>query len=276
MTGRSSWDPFRLGNGFYSTMIILLSPSKTIDFDAPPTTDEVTKPRFHTDANRLAAVLKGYSPKKMVQLMSVSDALAEKTCGFYDRWKNKYDAQGARQAIFAYRGDVYTGLQAAGLSDRNLVFAQQHLRILSGLYGVLRPLDLIQPYRLEMSIRLRNDKGKDLYAYWGDRITRSLDEDLEAARERIVLNLASAEYFKAISPARLDARIVTPTFKEEKDGRFRFLSMFGKRARGVMARYVIENKIGTVEKLARFNEDGYRLNKSLSDGDQLVFTRKQR
>ncbi len=276
MAGSSFWYPFRLGNGFYGTMIILLSPSKTIDFDALPTTDESTRPRFHADANRLASVLQGYPPKKMAQLMSVSEALAEKTCGFYSNWKKKYDAQGSRQAIFAYQGDVYTGLQAASFSDRNLVFAQQHLRVLSGLYGVLRPLDLIQPYRLEMGTRLQTDKGKDLYAYWGDRITRSLGEDLEASGERVVVNLASAEYFKAASPAKLDARIITPTFKEEKEGKFRFLSMFGKRARGLMARYVIEHQIKTVKKLAHFNEEGYRLNQSLSEGDQLVFTRKQR
>ena len=257
-------------------MIILLSPSKTIDFDDPPPTDEATRPKFHVDANRLAVALQDYRPKKMAQLMSVSEALAEKTCGFYSKWKKKYDGQGTKQAIFAYRGDVYTGLQAADLSGRKLVFAQEHLRVLSGLYGALRPLDLIRPYRLEMGIRLQTEKGKDLYAYWGDRITRSLCDDLEGAGARVVLNLASAEYFKAVAPAKLDARIITPAFKEEKDGKFRFLSMFGKRARGLMARYVIENQIKTVEKLAHFKEEGYRLNKSLSEGDQLVFTRKQR
>ncbi len=257
-------------------MIVLLSPAKTLDFHTAAPIEQHTKPQFHTDANRLAAVLQGYSPKRLAKLMSVSPALAEKTSGFYKHWKKRYDSRGAKQALLAYQGDVYGGLKAGELSGKDFEIAQRYLRILSGLYGLLCPLDLIQPYRLEMGTRLATGAGQDLYQYWGDRITQAINEALAGHRERVVVNLASAEYFKAIDRRRLDARVITATFKEEKDGQLRFLTVFGKQARGLMARHIIRKRITRAADLAAFREEGYRLAASLSDDDQLVFTRKQR
>ena len=257
-------------------MIVLLSPAKTMDFAKPsPSGVPGTKPRFHSDANRTAEVLKGYSTAQIGKLMATNAKIASQTQDSFAKWKKSFNAKGTKQAVLAYQGDVYRGLKADELKAADLKFAQKHLRILTGLYGVLRPLDLIQPYRLEMKTKLKTSGGRDLYELWKTKLTDSLFDDLKSCGERTVLNLASNEYFKAIDPNQLEARIVTANFKEEKDGKFRFLTVFGKQARGLMARFVIENRITKADDLKSFKAEGYRLNKSLSKGDDLIYTRNQ-
>jgi cytoplasmic iron level regulating protein YaaA (DUF328/UPF0246 family) len=256
-------------------MIILLSPAKTLDFESPSVLSEETKPQFHTDANRLAAKLQGYSAAQLSKLMNISPALGEKVQAYFAAWKRKYDARGTKHAIFAYQGDVYVGLKADQFSRGDLEFAQRHLRILSGLYGLVRPFDLIQPYRLEMGTKLAVDRSNDLYTYWGKRITDAVRKALDDCDERVVVNLASSEYSRVVDMSKLNARVITPSFKEEKGGKYRFLTVFGKQARGVMARYLIQSRIERADDVATFQDDGYRLNKSLSTPDEPVFTRKQ-
>ncbi|PVV16103.1 MAG: hypothetical protein B6D82_01840 [gamma proteobacterium symbiont of Ctena orbiculata] len=179
----------------------------------------------------------------------------------------------AKQAALAMKGDVYSGLDAETLNKKGFEFAQQHLRILSGLYGVLRPLDLMQPYRLEMGTKLPNDKGKDLYAFWGEQITRAINRDLKAQGDDVLINLASNEYFKSIKPRLIEGRIITPQFKERKNGSYRMIGVFAKRARGLMSRFIIDNRLRHPEEIQQFNSDGYRYNKRLSRENQWVFTR---
>jgi cytoplasmic iron level regulating protein YaaA (DUF328/UPF0246 family) len=257
-------------------MIILLSPAKTLDFESPSALDEYTKPTFHADANRLAEQLQSYSTKQLAVLMDISPALAEKVHEYFACWKQKYNAKGTRQAILAYQGDVYVGLKAAEFSKSDLQFAQRRLRIVSGLYGMLKPFDLIQPYRLEMGTRLRVDRARDLYQFWGDRLTLAVKVALEDCPDRVVVNLASHEYHKAIDFRQLNAQVISPQFKEEKDGKYRFLTVFGKQARGVMARYLIQNRAERAADVTEFRLDGYRLNKSLSTDLEPVFTRRQK
>lgn len=258
-----------------SALIVLLSPAKTLDFQPLTESVEATKPTFLREANELIGTLRDYSPAQIKKLMNVSDALAEKTFEQYRSWKKKYNAIGTKPAVFAYQGDVYGGLQAERLSDDDLNFAQERLRILSGLYGMLKPLDLIQPYRLEMGTKVKHDGRKDLYQYWGETLTRRLKRLLNDCPHRVIVNLASAEYSNAIDMKKLNARIITPSFKEEKDGSLRFLSFFGKAARGMMAGYIIRNQVENPEGLKAFDVEGYRWNSEVSKEDQPVFSRPQ-
>lgn len=256
-------------------MLILLSPSKNMNFDTPPAPRRTT-PALAARTADLAGVTRKLSKAKIKALMELSDDLAQLN---YDRFQAfdavaDPDATGA-PAAFAFTGDVHLGLDARSLPAADLDWAQDHLRILSGLYGVLRPLDAIQPYRLEMGRKLKTKKGEDLYDFWGGDIAAELNASLDQAQERTVVNLASAEYFKAVDKATLDARVIDVSFKEEKDGKARALFMFLKRARGRMARWMIEERVTRADQLTGFSWDGYAFREDLSKPDSLVFTRPQ-
>jgi uncharacterized protein len=255
-------------------MLILLSPAKSLDFDRPPPSTETTRPALLADAQQLAGQLREFPPAQLGRLMGISDKLAAQVADQYEQWERAPTTSRAKPALFAYRGDVYAGLDADTFTTKNIEFAQNHLRILSGLYGVLRPLDLIQPYRLEMATPLKTSRGRDLYEFWGDRITRELEQALRASGGETIINLASNEYFKVIDAKALGLRVVTPTFKDKKDGKYRFLTFYGKRARGQMARYLIQRRLKRPDSLKKSYEvDGYQFNGELSSETEWVFTR---
>lgn len=258
-------------------MIILLSPAKTLDLSPVERHLPATKPEFLADAKELAAVAKKLSPKQVGQLMELSDTLAETAHGYFRDWKQKWDAKLAKQAVLMFQGDVYQGLDAETLSREDLEHAQDNLRLLSGMYGLLRPLDLIQPYRLEMGRPLANPRGKDLYAFWGDRVREALEGSHEADRSglSITVNLASNEYAKAARLKKSSSPVVTPAFKDRKNGKLRVVSFFAKRARGTMARYLIQQRVADAAGLRRFRGMGYRLDRELSTDEAPVFTRDQ-
>jgi cytoplasmic iron level regulating protein YaaA (DUF328/UPF0246 family) len=260
-------------------MIIVLSPAKSLDYKTPPHVTHCTLPDFSDEAARLIDSLRRLSPQEIASLMHLSDPLARLNFQRYADWSRDVSTDNAKQAILAFNGDVYEGFNAKTLSAADLDYAQQHVRILSGLYGVLRPLDLMQPYRLEMGTRMANARGKDLYAFWGDRITLALNElfrgDGEKGMSRVLVNAASNEYFKAVRPQKLDARIVTPVFEDWKDGRYRVISFYAKRARGLMARYIIENRINEPEALKDFDTEGYAFKRAASDDSTYVFQRQK-
>ncbi|MCU7932688.1 MAG: peroxide stress protein YaaA [Candidatus Thiodiazotropha sp. (ex Codakia rugifera)] len=254
-------------------MLIAISPAKTLDYETAPVTDTYTKPAFLKQSRLLINNLRNYSSLDLAELMKLSMKLSELNFDRYHAWKTPFTLKNAKQAALAMKGDVYAGLDAETLSEEALNFAQQHLRILSGLYGLLRPLDLMQPYRLEMGTRLPNEKGKDLYAFWGDTITQAINKDLKAQEDDILINLASNEYFKSIKPKLVEGRIITPQFKEKKNGSYRMIGVFAKKARGLMSRYIIENRLQDPQDIKRFKTEGYRFNTRLSKDDQWVFSR---
>ena len=234
-------------------MILVISPAKALDYETPVSVSTHTQPDFLDDSAALIEVLREKSPAEIAALMALSDPLSTLNVARYASWSRPFGPDNARQALLAFNGDVYEGLDARSLSADELAWAQDHLRILSGLYGVLRPLDLMQAYRLEMGTRLANPRGKNLYEFWGERITdelnRLLAREEEAGRERVLLNLASDEYFKSVKPKKLKGRIVTPVFEDWKGGRYKIISFYAKRARGLMSRYVIGKRIDEVEAL---------------------------
>jgi hypothetical protein len=213
-------------------------------------------------------------PAQIGSLMSISDSLAQLNVARYASWSKKFTPDNSRPAMLAFDGDVYEGLDARSLSARQLDWAQKHLRILSGLYGLLRPLDLMQPYRLEMGTRLATKRGKDLYAFWGDQITEALNESLTVAKAQALVNLASEEYFKSVKPAKLDRPVITPVFEEWKGGGYKIVSFFAKRARGLMARYAIENKLTKPEQLKDFDSEGYGFDAKASNESRWIFRRR--
>lgn len=253
-------------------MLMVISPAKTLDFDTPPVTQQHSQPRFLDDSAKLIKQLRKMSSADIASLMKLSDKLAGLNVARYESWQTPFDLDNAKQAVLAFKGDVYTGLEADTLSKAGFDYAQQHLRILSGLYGVLKPLDLIQPYRLEMGTKLDNPAGKDLYAFWGSKLRVSLEQELD---DEVLINLASNEYFKAIEAKKLKARIITPVFKDWKNGQYKMISFYAKKARGLMSRYIIDKKLKDAEKIKHFDYDGYRFNQDLSEGDNWVFTRDQ-
>jgi cytoplasmic iron level regulating protein YaaA (DUF328/UPF0246 family) len=253
-------------------MLIVLSPAKSLDLDTPPTTDRRTTPQFIDRAAELVRVLKDYSPAQVGALMSISDPLAVLNVTRYASWHP--DHADARQAVMSFDGDVYTGLDARSLEPEALAWVQDHVRILSGLYGVLRPLDQMHPYRLEMGTRLANPRGKDLYAFWGETVTGALNEALAASGARALVNLASEEYFKSVKPKLLDVPVVVPVFEDWKNGRYKIISFFAKRARGMMARYAAERGITDPQALKEFDVDGYAFDDSVSTGKEWVFRRR--
>lgn len=251
-------------------MLLILSPAKRLDFDTVPLLGRHSEPAFLKEAGMLARRARRLKPADLQQLMDISEPLAEMNVRRFKDFSPPFDLSNAKQAIFAFRGDVYQGLDADSLSEADLDHAQQHLRILSGLYGLLRPLDLIQAYRLEMGTKFENRRGPDLYSFWRKDLTKALRLELAG---RPLVNLASNEYFAAVDPGGLKAPVISPAFYELRDGVPKMLSFFAKRARGMMARFAIENRIDTPEGLRDFNLDGYRFRADLTNGDRWVFTR---
>lgn len=256
-------------------MLMVISPAKTLDYTSPLATQAFSLPRYLEQSSQLIEVLRKLSPSDLAELMKLSDKLAGLNVARFTEWQPNFTLENARQAILAFRGDVYTGLDADSLSAEDFNYAQQHLRILSGLYGVLRPLDLMQPYRLEMGTKLDNPAGHNLYEFWGEHITESLNQCLTEQKANVLLNLASNEYFKAVKPKQLKARLINVDFKDLKNGQYKIISFYAKKARGMMARYVIENKIDSVADLKNFTEQGYYFSVEQSKPEHLVFLRDQ-
>ncbi len=256
-------------------MLIVISPAKTLDF-APQSLHKATsKPELLAQSKKLIAQLRKFSPKQIGKLMSISDKLSTGVHDYVADWKAKYDTTTAKQAVLAFRGDVYLGINADSFSTKDFDFAQQHLRILSGLYGVLRPLDLMQAHRLEMGSKLAGDYGKDLYAFWGDRLAKSLKKSLAEQGDEVLVNLASNEYFKATQAKSIGCRVITPVFKDRKNGEYKVISFFAKKARGMMTGHIIRKRIADESGLLKFREAGYKYNRGLSSEDQPVFTRNK-
>ena len=256
-------------------MLFLLSPAKSLDYETPLPADlPHTQPQFVPQSQALIEVLRQQSPQQIASLMSISDKLAALNVARYEAWSPKFTAKNSRQAIMAFNGDVYDGLQAQSLSAKQLDWAQSHLCLLSGLYGVLRPLDRMQPYRLEMGTRLATDKGSNLYQYWGTQIAEYLNQQQADENAPVVINLASQEYFKAVDRKALRARVVDCSFEDYKNGQYKIISFFAKKARGLMARYAIEHQAKTPAVLKKFNTDGYAYASDISTADHLVFRRK--
>ncbi|MEM5423291.1 peroxide stress protein YaaA [Paraburkholderia ferrariae] len=261
-------------------MIIVLSPAKSLDYDTPAHIEAHTIPDFVDDAAELIAGLRRLSPQQIGSLMSISDPLARLNFQRYADWSKQFSQTNAKQAVLAFNGDVYEGFGAKSLSSADLDYAQQHVRVLSGLYGLLRPLDLLQPYRLEMGTRFENARGKDLYAFWGERITHAINAQIEhnqakaAKGARVLVNCASNEYFKAVKPKKLAAPVITPVFEDWKGGRYKIISFHAKRARGLMARYAVENRVAEPEALKAFDVEGYAFDADASNDSTYVFRRR--
>lgn len=257
-------------------MLIVISPAKTLDYETAPKTKVHTTPDYLPQSKRLINRLRQFSALDISDLMKVSTKIAELNFDRYEKWKTPFSEKNAKQAVLAFKGDVYTGLDAESLSAADLKFAQNHLRILSGLYGMLRPLDLMQPYRLEMGTKLKTDAGNNLYDFWDLDVTRGLNKQLKKIKSHTLINLASNEYFKVVKPRELDAEVITPAFKEYKNGDYKMIGIYAKKARGLLSRYIIENRISDPEGIKNFKEEGYKFNKQLSKGNNWVFTRKQK
>lgn len=253
-------------------MLIVISPAKTLDLDTPPTTTLHSTPDFLDKSAQLIKVLRTRSPAQIGELMGISDKLAALNVARYDTWSK--DVSDARQAVMSFDGDVYGGLDARSLTPKQLAYTQEHLRILSGLYGLLRPLDLMHPYRLEMGIKLDNKAGKDLYAFWGDAITEALNVRAAETKSTALVNLASEEYFKSVRPKMLDVPVITPIFEDYKNGKYKIISFYAKRARGLMARYAAVKGILDPVKLKRFDVDGYAFDKADSTDTSYMFRRR--
>ncbi|MBS1189323.1 MAG: yaaA [Rhodocyclaceae bacterium] len=256
-------------------MLMVLSPAKTLDFKTPPHVDAYSQPGFTADSQILMEQLRTLSPVDIARLMDLSDPLAVLNFNRYAEWHLPFSPENAKAAALAFDGDVYDGLDARNLSAADLDFAQPRLRILSGLYGLLRPLDLIQPYRLEMGTKLANARGKDLYAFWGERLVEAVNAELAAMPRPVLVNLASEEYFKALVPRKLRATVIQPVFEDWKGGRYKIISFYAKRARGMMARFAIERRLTEPEGLQGFDSSGYAFAPEASDETTWVFRRRE-
>lgn len=256
-------------------MLMVISPAKTLDYETKPATERFTQPEHLDHAQELIAQLRDFTPAQIAELMHLSDKLAGLNAARFGSWHPDFTPENAKQALLAFKGDVYTGLNAEDFSDADFDFAQAHLRMLSGLYGVLRPLDLMQPYRLEMGTKLTNARGKDLYAFWGERISGWLNQALADQGDDVLLNLASNEYFGAVKRKALNARIIDTEFKDLKNGQYKIISFYAKKARGLMARYVIKERLTNPEGLKDFSYQGYRYCAEQSKTNSLVFLRDQ-
>jgi cytoplasmic iron level regulating protein YaaA (DUF328/UPF0246 family) len=255
-------------------MLFLISPAKALDYETPIQIKTHTQPLFVEQAAELVGVLRTKSPQQVAELMDLSDKLAALNAARYEAWRPTFTAKNSRQAALAFDGDVYGGLDARSLPAEDLDWLQQHLCILSGLYGVLRPLDRMQPYRLEMGTRLKTARGQSLYAFWGSRIAEYLNERAQADKSPVVINLASEEYFKAVDLKALRPRVVTCVFEERKADKYKVISFMAKRARGLMVRWAVQHRASTPEQLKGFDLEGYRFEASLSTPDRLVFRRE--
>ena len=255
-------------------MLILLSPAKTLDYsknvDVNPTT-----PKFLSDSSKLINELKTKEPQDIASLMKLSDKLATLNFDRYQSWApSKAISEDSKPALFVFQGDVYQGLQAETFNKKDIIFAQKHLRILSGLYGELRPLYVIKPYRLEMGTKLQTNKGKNLYEFWGKKVQQNILKELQENQSNLIINLASKEYFTVIGKLPEDINVVSPVFKDYKNGQYKLISFYAKKARGYMSNWIIKNKIKEPEDLMNFNEEGYRFSKSESTESEPVFLRK--
>ena len=253
--------------------MFLLSPAKALDYETPTHVSTHTQPLFVPQAGELIDVLRKKSPQDIATLMDLSDQLAGLNVARYQAWQPTFTTANAKQAVLAFNGDVYEGLDARTLGEEDLAWVQEHVCILSGLYGVLRPLDLMQPYRLEMGTRLETPRGKNLYQFWGTQIADYLNQRAAADKTPVVVNLASEEYFKSVDKKALKPRVVTCVFEELKAGRYKVISFMAKRARGLMVRYAVSKRIGTVEGLKGFDLEGYQFVPAASETDRLVFRR---
>ncbi len=253
-------------------MIVLLSPAKTLD-ETPMQPVFHSEPRMLKESKTLVGILKKKKSADLQKLMGVSEKIADLNVARFKSFSIPFSTENAKPAVLAFKGDVYTGLKADEMNEEQLAFAQSHIRILSGLYGILRPMDLMQPYRLEMGTRLENKKGNNLYKFWGDDITRIINKDLKDAGGNTIINLASNEYFKSVKKSELEGELLTVNFKEKRNGVYKVISFNAKKARGIMARYIIHKGITDKKKLKAFKEDDYSFNKDLSTDSEWIFTR---
>lgn len=257
-------------------MLILLSPAKTLDFETPALTKTATQPVLLEESQVLVDSLKQMSAKKLSALMNISPQLGALNRDRFNSWETPFTRDNAKQAVLAFKGDVFIGLDADSFSEADLKYAQDHLRILSGLYGVLRPLDLIQPYRLEMGTRFKNVRGKDLYEFWGNGITELLNKQLKKLKTGTVMNLASVEYFKSVKPDELDGDVISPAFLDLKNGTYKIISFYAKKARGYMTSWIIRNRVEDPKQLKKFKEQGYRHSAELSEPGKPAFVRDEK
>jgi len=256
-------------------MIIALSPSKGQDFEQAAPTQAYTVPEQLKDSEELVAQLRNYSQDEIAKVMSISENLSKLNHQRYLDFSTPFNPQNAKQALFAFKGDVYSGINTASMNQSDFDYAQNHLRILSGLYGCLRPLDLMQPYRLEMKTKLPSKRGDNLYQFWGDSITELLNQALAKQKQKVLVNLASNEYYKSVKPKAINGTIVNVAFKENKEGKSRIIAIYAKKARGMMTDFIIRNRIETAEGLKGFDYADYKFDKNASKEDLLVFSRKQ-
>lgn len=256
-------------------MLFLISPAKNLNEKDPAPVSDYTQPDLLADAEQLMQEVRRLAPQDIAELMHVSDKIALLNAERNAAWHTPFTPENAKQAVYLFNGDVYEGLNAASLPAGAVAYLQQHLRLLSGLYGLLRPLDLMQPYRLEMGTPFANARGKNLYEFWGDTITNLINQTLKAQNSDTVVNLASQEYFKAVNPAKLNARLITPVFKDAKNGQYKIISFYAKRARGLMVRYAAEHAVKEAEALKNFDYEGYRFNAAASGENEWVFLREE-
>ncbi|MCW8091771.1 peroxide stress protein YaaA [Alteromonas sp. ASW11-130] len=256
-------------------MLVVVSPAKNLDYESNVPVTQYTQPEMMEHTQKLVEVCRELSPADLASLMSISDKLATLNANRFSNFTLPFTIENAKQALFAFNGDVYTGLDAYSLDDDTIHYAQSHLRILSGLYGLLKPLDLMQPYRLEMGTKLNTPAGPDLYTYWGDAITHKVNEAMQAQGDNILINLASNEYFRAVKKSKIEGMIITPVFKDKKNGQYKTISFFAKKARGMMARYILQNQVSDVDALKSFADQGYAYSEEQSSATQLVFLREE-
>ena len=257
-------------------MIILLSPAKTLDFENPAIEKTCTEPEFLSLSKNLIAGLSKMSNEEISKLMGISDKLAALNSERYKSWNVKHESKNSKQAILAFKGDVYEGIRAWEFKKEDFAYAQKNLRVLSGLYGLLKPLDLIQAHRLEMGTVYANPAGKDLYSFWGERLNKKLNEECKSSGSKYLINLASQEYFKATQPKKLEMEVISPVFKDEKNGKFKIISFYAKKARGMMSSFLIRNQVETLEGIRAFNDQGYQFESSESTNLQPVFLRSEK
>lgn len=256
-------------------MLIFLSPAKSLDYKTPPQVTTHTQPAFLAQSKTLISQLRKLAPADIANLMDLSDPLAQLNFGRYAEWHLPFTPENAKQAVLAFDGDVYDGLAARQLGADDLDFAQKQVRILSGLYGILKPLDLMQPYRLEMGTKFANKAGKDLYTFWGERLLKAINKELAEMPRPVAVNLASEEYFKAAVGRKINGVVIQPVFEDWKNGKYKIISFYAKRARGLMTRYAVLNRLTEPEGLKEFDYDGYAFEPSVSDEKRWVFRRRQ-
>jgi len=256
-------------------MLLLISPAKTLDYETPPNTAVHSQPEFLDDSAELIDQLKTLSPSDVSSLMSISDKLGVLNSNRFIEWRTPFTPDNSKQALLAFKGDVYEGMSADTLSKDDLNWANNHLRILSGLYGLLKPLDLMQPYRLEMGTRFNNQRGKNLYEFWGDKITEKINQEMANQKSPVLINLASNEYFKSVKPKLLKSKVITPVFKDWKNDKYKIISFYAKKARGMMSAYIIKNRLESPSDIKEFDTAGYAFSAEQSTDNEWVFLRKQ-